>query len=95
MALYLGMTGLPNSSGQKETAKPTRHVNRRAKQAMMTAMARHIDHTEEAKEYYDKKRAEGKKHNQAVRALGRHLTRVIFSMLKNDRDYEVRKRTKA
>jgi len=44
----------------------------------------------ESKRYYDKKRAEGKKHNQAIRALGRHLCRVIFSMLKHDRGYEYR-----
>jgi hypothetical protein len=44
----------------------------------------------ESKVYYEKKRAEGKSHNQAVRALGRHLVRVIWSMLKNGRDYELR-----
>ena len=62
----------------------------RAKAAMMTAVARHIDCVPESKAYYDRKRAEGKKHNQAVRALGRHLVRVIWSMLKNERDYELR-----
>lgn len=56
----------------------------------MTAVARHIDHVSESKAYYDKKRTEGKKHNQAVRALGRHLVRVIWSMVKNERDYELR-----
>ncbi|MDQ6976636.1 MAG: hypothetical protein Q9M75_00830 [Ghiorsea sp.] len=34
-------------------------------------------HTPQSKAYYDKKRAEGKKHNQAVRSLARHLSRVI------------------
>lgn len=38
-----------------------------------------------------KKRSEGKKHNQSVRALGRHLIRVIWSMFKNKRNYELRK----
>jgi hypothetical protein len=57
---------------------------------MMTAVARHIRCVPESKAYYDKKRAEGKSHNQAVRALGRHLVRVIWSMLKNKRDYELR-----
>ncbi|MDQ7058687.1 MAG: hypothetical protein Q9N62_09760 [Ghiorsea sp.] len=37
---------------------------------------------------YDKKRAEGKKHNQAVRSLARHLSRVIWSLVKNKRLYE-------
>jgi hypothetical protein len=40
--------------------------------------------------YYDKKRAEGKKPNQAIRALGRHLVRVMWSMMKQGRDYELR-----
>jgi hypothetical protein len=37
-----------------------------------------------------KKRAEGKKHNQAIRALGRHLTRIIYKLLKEEREYEIR-----
>ncbi|TAK61641.1 MAG: IS110 family transposase, partial [Methylobacter sp.] len=43
---------------------------------------------EESKRYYEKKRAEGKKHNQAVRALGRQLCRVIFKMLRDEKTYE-------
>ena len=91
LALYLGMAVLDNSSGKYEGTKNNKHVNYNAKAAMMTAVARHIDNVEESKVYYDKKRAAGKRHNQAVRALGRHLVRVIWSMLKNKRDYEKRK----
>jgi len=54
---------------------------------MMTAVARHYYHTPQSKEYYLKKRAEGKKHNQAVRSLGRHITRVIWSLVKNNKFY--------
>ena len=90
LALYLGMCPLDNQSGQFHGTKIPRQVNRRAKAAMMTAVARHIDHVPESKAYYDKKRAEGKKHNQAVRALGRHLVRVMWSMIKQGRDYELR-----
>lgn len=87
LALYSGMTRLDNSSGQFAGSKNTRQVNTHLKTAMMVAVARHIDNVPESKAYYDKKKAEGKTHNQAVRALGRHLIRVIWSMLKNDRDY--------
>lgn len=90
LALYLGMCPLDNQSGQYQGTKSPRQVNRRAKAALMTAVARHIDHVLESKVYYDKKRAEGKKHNQAVRALGRHLVRVIWAMIKRGRDYELR-----
>ena len=36
----------------------------------------------------DKKRAEGKSHNHALRCLSRQLVKVIFKMLKEDRDYK-------
>ncbi len=36
-----------------------------------------------------KKRAEGKRHNQAIRALGRHICRVIFKMLSQERPYRI------
>ena len=84
------MTSLTNQSGNYNGSKNTKHVNRRAKLALMTAIARHIKCVEESKCYYDKKRAEGKKHNQAIRSLGRHMVRVIWSMLKNNRDYQHR-----
>lgn len=87
LAVYVGMGVLSNQSGKYSGVRRLRCSNFRAKGAMMTATARHIAHNSEAKKYYDKKRAEGKKHNQAVRALGRHLIRVIWSMLKNKRDY--------
>jgi len=90
LALYLGMATLDNQSGQYHGTKRPRQVNGRAKAAMMTAVARHIEWVPQSKAYYDKKRAEGKRHNQAVRALGRHLVRVIWSMLRQERDYELR-----
>ena len=89
LALYLGMGVLDKSSGKQVGTKKPRNVNTRAKAAMMVAVARHIELVPEAKRYYDKKRAEGKKHNQAIRSMGRHLARVIWSMLKQDRDYVV------
>jgi len=57
---------------------------------MMIAAMRHIEQVAASRAYYDKKRAQGKSHNQAVRCLGRQLVRVIWSMLKHGRDYELR-----
>jgi transposase len=90
LAMYMGMSALDNSSGKKNGVKTPRHVNTRAKAAMMVAVARHIAYVPMSRAYYDKKRAEGKQHNQAIRALGRHLVRVIWSMVKQGRKYEVR-----
>lgn len=87
LALYLGMAALDNSSGQYQGTKAPRQVNRRAKAAMMVAVDRHRKYVPASQRYYDKKRAAGKGHNQAVRALGRHLCRIIFKMFTEQRPY--------
>lgn len=45
LAMYMGMSALDNSSGKKNGAKTPRHVNTRAKAAMMVAVARGISLT--------------------------------------------------
>ncbi len=90
LALYLGMSHLDNKSGKYQGTKAPKHVNTRAKAAMMVAVDRHRKQVTESQRYYDKKRAEGKKHNQAIRALGRHLCRIIYKMLKEERPYQMR-----
>lgn len=57
---------------------------------MMIAIDRHRKKVESSKRYYDRKMSEGKKHNQAIRSLGRQLCRVIFKMLMQERHYEIR-----
>lgn len=90
LGLYVGMSNLDNSSGTVQGSKAPKHVNTRAKAAMMIAVDRHRKGVPESQRFYEKKRAEGKKHNQAIRALGRHLCRVIYKLLKEERDYEIR-----
>ena len=87
LALYFGMAPLDNSSGVRSRAKRSKSINSRCQNAMMTCIVRHMACVPESRTYYDRKRSEGKTHNQAVRALGRHLVRVIWRMLINDRDY--------
>lgn len=93
LALYLGMATLDNSSGKYRGSKSPKHVNTRAKMAMMTGVDRHRKQVPESQRYYEKKRREGKTHNQSVRALGRHLCRIIFKMLKEERPYINREST--
>ncbi len=89
LALYLGMATLDNSSGKFRGSKAPKHVNARAKAAMMAAVDNHRKRVPLSQRYYKKKRAEGKRHNQAIRALGRHLCRVIFKMLTEERPYRI------
>lgn len=94
LALYLGMATLDNSSGTRQGSKPPKQVNTRAKATMMIAVDRHRKQVLESQHYYEKKRANGKSHNQAIRALGRHLCRIIYQMLTNERPYEMGPREK-
>jgi transposase len=90
LAVYLGMAPLDHSSGKQVGARNPVQVNKRAKQAMMIGAAHNAINVAESKKYYEKKKAEGKKHNQALRSLGRHLVRVIWSLIKNSKLYEVK-----
>ena len=56
---------------------------------MMIAAAQNAASVPKSKAFYDKKRAQGKTHNQALRALRRNLMRVMWSMLKHGRDYQL------
>lgn len=91
LAIYLGMAPLDRSSGKKVGTKDPVQVNKRAKAAMMIAAAHNARNVAESKKYYQKKVSEGKKHNQALRSLGRHLVRVIWSLIKNNRLYDIKK----
>ena len=92
LALYLGMTNLDNSSGKKKGSKRNMATNRHAKKAMINATMQHSRNAEESSVYLKKKISEGKKYQQAIRSLGRHLVRVIWSMIQQDRGYEIREK---
>jgi transposase len=90
LALYLGMCPLDNQSGDYRGSKVPRQVNKRARKALMNALAHHVRQVPQSRLLYEKKRAQGKSHNQALRAVGRQLIRVIWCMLRDGRDYELR-----
>lgn len=90
LALYLGMCPLDYQSGEYHGSKVPRQVNKRARKAMMNALSHHVSQVPQSRSFYEKKRAEGKNYNQALRAVGRHLVRVIWCILRDGRDYELR-----
>lgn len=92
LALYLGMTNLDNSSGKQKSSKRNMATNRHAKKAMINATMQHSRNAEESSIYLKKKISQGKKYQQAIRSLGRHLVRVMWSMIQQERDYELREK---
>lgn len=90
LAIYVGMAPLDQSSGLRSKGRKPKCINTRCQLALMTCIVRHMACVPESRAYYDRKRAQGKSHNQAVRALGRHLIRMIWQMVKHGRVYELR-----
>ena len=84
LAMYLGMAPLDNSSGLQQGTKAPLQINKRARAAMMVAISHHKRTVEKSTIYYDKKRAEGKRHNQALRSLGRHLVRILWKNIQKE-----------
>ncbi|MFN8993201.1 MAG: IS110 family transposase, partial [Pseudomonadota bacterium] len=75
--------------GKRVGEKLPRQINPRARDAMLIVTIHHMATVATSRAYYDRKRAQGKTHMQATRALARHLVRVLFSMLKQNRDYRL------
>ncbi|MEQ1742509.1 MAG: hypothetical protein ABL869_08440 [Candidatus Nitrotoga sp.] len=63
--------------------KTPRHVNTRAKAAMMVAVARHIAYVPMSRAYYDKKRAEGKLAQLGDSSLGQASCASHFGLWLN------------
>ena len=65
---------------------PARSGNRKLKRALFLAAFTAL-HDTANRTYYDRKRAEGKKHNAALICLARRRCDVFYAMLKNHEPY--------
>jgi transposase len=87
LAVYCGIACIDDDSGKSKKTKAVYKANRICKATMIDIAGCTIRYVPESKTYYDKKRAEGKDHNHALRCLARQLIKVIFKMLTENREY--------
>ena len=81
LAAYAGLGPTPWKSGTSINAnKPSRFGNHRLKNALFLAAFASLKHAP-SRTYYDRKRAQGKRHNQAVLCLARRRVDVLHAML--------------
>ncbi|MFD9966550.1 IS110 family transposase [Amycolatopsis sp. NPDC058986] len=87
LAAYAGIAPVTNESGSSiKGEKPARTGNRKLKRAFfLSAFAALSDPV--SRTYYDRKRAEGKKHNAALICLARRRCDVLYAMLRNHTYY--------
>jgi len=87
LAAYAGLAPVTRRSGSSIRGEfPSKSGNKDLKNALfLSAFAALRDPASRA--YYDRKRAEGKKHNAAIICLARRRTDVLYAMLRDNQPY--------
>jgi len=84
LASYAGLTPVTRRSGSSIRGEHVSHAgNKRLKRAMFLSAFAAIRTDPTSRDYYDRKRAEGKRHNQAVMALAHRRILVLHAMLRD------------
>lgn len=89
LAAVAGLAPVPRDSGRiRGNLKRPRRYNRRLLRACYLAAMISVRTDPASRTYYDRKRAEGKRHTQAVLALARRRINVQWAMLRDHRHYQ-------
>jgi transposase len=87
LASYAGLAPVVRQSGKSINGESkSRRGNHRLKNAMFLAAFASL-RTPESKAFYDRKRAEGKRHNAALICLARRRCNVILAMVRTQQPY--------
>ncbi|WP_067837389.1 IS110 family transposase [Nocardia lijiangensis] len=87
LASYAGIAPITHRSGSSIRGEhPARSGNHKLKRALFLSAFAAL-HDPASRAYYDRKRAEGKKHNAALICLARRRCDVLFAMLKTKQRY--------
>ncbi len=90
LAAFAGVAPAPRDSGQVSgnLRRPQRY-QRRLQRVFYTSALLSIRSDPNSRRFYDRKRAEGKRHTQAVIALARRRVNVLWALIRDRRLYEV------
>ncbi|MFE2070875.1 IS110 family transposase [Streptomyces sp. NPDC059467] len=90
LAAFAGVAPAPRDSGQVSGNhhRPTRY-HRRLQRVFYTSALVSIRCDPNSRRFYDRKRAEGKRHVQAVLALARRRVNVLWALIRDRRCYTV------
>ena len=88
LASYAGIAPVTRRSGSSIRGEsPSRRGNKTLKRALFLSAFASINASPASRAYYDRKRAQGKRHNQAIIALARRRTDVLYAMLRDGAFY--------
>ena len=87
LASYAGIAPITHRSGSSIRGEhPARSGNHKLKRALFLSALAAL-HDPASRAYYDRKRAEGKKHNAALICLARRRRDVLYAMLHSKQPY--------
>ncbi|WP_420031387.1 IS110 family transposase [Streptomyces sp. cg28] len=90
LAGFGGVASVPRDSGKiSGNLRRPRRYNRRLQRVFYISALFSIRHCEDSRRFYERKRAEGKRHIQAVLALARRRVNVLWALLRDGRIYEL------
>jgi transposase len=91
LAAYSGLVPAANDSGKRVgNNRRMRGGNKNLKRVFYQAAFASLRSSPESRAFYDRKRAEGKRHIQALIALARRRVNVIWAMLRDGTTFETR-----
>ena len=89
LASYAGLTPKTRQSGTSIRSETVSHTgNKRLKRALFLSAFASLRSDPISRHYYDRKRTQGKRHNQALTALAHRRTTVIYAMLRDHTTYQ-------
>ena len=89
LAGYAGLAPAPRDSGRVSgNLHRPRRYHRGLQRALYTSALVSISCNDQSRTFYDRKRAEGKRHIQAVLALARRRVNVLWALLRDNRCYQ-------
>ncbi|GAB2960432.1 hypothetical protein GCM10017788_59880 [Amycolatopsis acidiphila] len=92
LAGFAGLAPTPHDSGRVSgNLHRPRRYHRGLQRVFYTSALISIRCCPESRRFYDRKRAEGKRHTHAVLALARRSVNVLWALLRDKRCYEVRR----
>jgi transposase len=91
LAAYAGLVPAARDSGKRVgNNKRMRGGNKTLKRVFYQSAFASLRSTPESRAFYDRKRAEGKRHTQALIALARRRVNVVWAMLRDGTTFETR-----
>jgi transposase len=89
LAAFSGLAPAARDSGKRTgNDRRMRGGNRRLKQVFYQAAFASLRSSPQSRAFYDRKRAEGKRHNQALIALARRRVNVLWAMLRDGTEFD-------